>query len=42
VPGERIVFSGVGKTEEEMRLAISGGIRQFNIESEPEMILLSG
>jgi diaminopimelate decarboxylase len=42
VPGERIVFSGVGKTEEEMRLAISGGIRQFNIESEPEMALLSG
>jgi len=41
VPGERIVFSGVGKTEEEMRLAISGGIRQFNIESEPEMFLLS-
>ncbi len=41
VPGERIVFSGVGKTEEEMRLAISGGIRQFNIESEPEMVLLS-
>jgi len=42
VPGERIVFSGVGKTEDEMRLAISGGIRQFNIESEPEMALLSG
>ncbi len=41
VPGERIVFSGVGKTEDEMRLAISGGIRQFNIESEPEMVLLS-
>ncbi|MDA8747185.1 diaminopimelate decarboxylase [Litoreibacter sp.] len=41
VPGERIVFSGVGKTEAEMRLAIEGGIRQFNIESEPEMILLS-
>ena len=40
VPGDRIVFSGVGKTEEEMRLAIEGGIRQFNIESEPEMIRL--
>ncbi len=41
VPGERIVFSGVGKTREEMRLALEGGIRQFNIESEPEMVVLS-
>lgn len=41
VPGERIVFSGVGKTEEEMQLALKGGIRQFNVESEPEMITLS-
>ena len=41
-PGERIVFSGVGKTAEEMELALSGGIRQFNVESEPEMALLSG
>ncbi|SCY48588.1 diaminopimelate decarboxylase [Paracoccus tibetensis] len=41
VPGERIVFSGVGKTVAEMRLAIEGGIRQFNIESEPEMRALS-
>ncbi len=41
VPGERIVFSGVGKTGEEMRLALSGGIRQFNVESEPELRLLS-
>jgi len=40
-PPERIVFSGVGKTEEEMELALSGGIRQFNVESEPEMVLLS-
>ncbi len=37
VPGERIVFSGVGKTREEMRVALEGGIRQFNVESEPEM-----
>ena len=37
VPGERIVFSGVGKTREEIRTALEGGIRQFNIESEPEM-----
>lgn len=41
VPGERIVFSGVGKTREEMRLALEGGIRQFNVESEPELFALS-
>lgn len=41
VPGERIVFSGIGKTLVEMRQAIEGGIRQFNIESEPEMRALS-
>ena len=41
VPGARIVFSGVGKTMAEMRMAIEGGIRQFNIESEPEMEALS-
>src|SRR6056297_4034477 len=33
VPGERIVFSGVGKTEGEIRTALEGGIRQFNVES---------
>jgi len=41
IPGERIVFSGVGKTAAEMRLALEGGIRQFNVESEPELELLS-
>ena len=41
VPGDRIVFSGVGKTRAEMRLALEGGIRQFNLESEPEMRALS-
>lgn len=41
VPGDRIVFSGVGKTREEMRMALEGGIRQFNLESEPEMRALS-
>lgn len=40
VPGDRIVFSGIGKTREEMRLALQGGIRQFNVESEPEMVAL--
>ncbi|WP_224816925.1 diaminopimelate decarboxylase [Hasllibacter sp. MH4015] len=41
VPGDRIVFSGVGKTAEEMALALEGGIRQFNVESEPELQRLS-
>ncbi|WP_371055023.1 diaminopimelate decarboxylase [Rhodosalinus sp. K401] len=41
VPGERIVFSGVGKTREEMAQALAGGVRQFNVESEPEMRALS-
>ena len=41
VPGERIVFSGVGKTADEIRLALMGGIRQFNVESEPEMEVLN-
>jgi len=41
VPGDRIVFSGVGKTRDEMRMALTGGIRQFNVESEPEMRALS-
>lgn len=41
VPGERIVFSGVGKTRDEMRLVLEGGVRQVNVESEPEMIALS-
>ena len=41
VPGKRIVFSGVGKTRAEMALALRHGIRQFNVESEPELIALS-
>jgi len=41
VPGERIVFSGVGKTRAEIRTALEGGIRQFNVESEPEMRAIS-
>ena len=41
VPGDKIVFSGVGKTAEEIRLALEGGIRQFNVESEPEMEVLN-
>ena len=41
VPPERIVFSGVGKTRSEMNMIISGGVRQVNVESEPEMELLN-
>lgn len=41
VPASRIVFSGVGKTRAELRLALEGGIRQFNVESEPELRALS-
>lgn len=41
VPGERIVFSGIGKTREEVHQALTGGIRQFNVESEPEMQVIS-
>ncbi len=41
VPGNRIVFSGVGKTRAEIRAALEGGIRQFNVESEPEMRAIS-
>ncbi len=41
VPGEKIVFSGVGKTAEEIRVALAGGIRQVNVESEPELEVLN-
>ena len=41
VPSDKIVFSGVGKTEREIRVALEGGIRQFNLESEPEMEVLN-
>ncbi|MDA9249967.1 diaminopimelate decarboxylase [bacterium] len=41
VSGDKIVFSGIGKTADEMRVALEGGIRQFNVESEPEMQVLS-
>ena len=41
VPGDRIVFSGVGKTRDEMSYALGNGIRQFNVESEAELRALS-
>jgi diaminopimelate decarboxylase len=41
VPGERVVFSGVGKTRPEMAFALDSGILCFNVESEPELEALS-
>ncbi|TVV73264.1 diaminopimelate decarboxylase [Sphingomonas solaris] len=41
VSPDRIVFSGVGKTADEMTLALRHGIFQFNLESEPEAEMLS-
>ncbi|HEU6442814.1 MAG TPA: diaminopimelate decarboxylase [Microvirga sp.] len=41
VPGERVVFSGVGKTKPEMAFALDNGILCFNVESEPELEALS-
>ncbi len=41
IPARKIVFSGVGKTETEMRAALSAGIRIFNVESLPELYLLN-
>ncbi len=41
VPPERIVFSGVGKTRDELRFAVATGIHQINVESEPELDMLS-
>jgi diaminopimelate decarboxylase len=37
VPADRIVFSGVGKSIEEMRSALLAGVLQINVESEPEL-----
>ncbi len=41
VPADRIVFSGVGKTEVEMAEALRGGLLQFNVESVEEARTLS-
>ena len=41
VPGERILFSGVGKTADEMAYALDEDILCFNVESEPELERLS-
>ncbi len=41
VPAHKILFSGVGKTAREMDFALAAGILCFNVESEPELELLS-
>jgi diaminopimelate decarboxylase len=41
IPGERIVFSGVGKTRPELEQALAAGILCFNVESEGELRLLA-
>jgi diaminopimelate decarboxylase len=41
VPGERIVFSGVGKTRAEIDYALSVGVAEINVESEPELALIA-
>jgi diaminopimelate decarboxylase len=41
IPPEKIMFSGVGKTERELALAVDEGILCVNVESEPELELLS-
>src|ERR1700759_4061145 len=41
IPPEKILFSGVGKTEAELRAALAADILCINIESEPELELLS-
>jgi diaminopimelate decarboxylase len=40
IPGEKIVFSGVGKTKAEMALGLKNRIYQFNVESEVELLAL--
>lgn len=41
VPGNKIVFSGIGKTRAELKFALENDIMQINIESEPELHLLN-
>jgi diaminopimelate decarboxylase len=41
IPADKIMFSGIGKTAAELALAIDEGILCINVESEPELELLS-
>ena len=42
IPADRIVFSGVGKREDEIRYALKSGILMFNVESRDELHALNG
>lgn len=41
IPAQKIMFSGIGKTEAELALALDEGIFCINVESEPELHFLS-
>src|ERR1700748_1509689 len=41
IPSQKILFSGIGKTETELRVALAADILCINVESEPELELLS-
>ncbi len=41
IPAQKIVFSGVGKNAQELVDSLEHGVHQINVESEPELVLLS-
>lgn len=41
IPASKVVFSGVGKTRDEMKFALECGIHQFNVESDRELLALN-
>ena len=41
IPADRIIFSGVGKSRDELAYALAQNIHKINVESEPELLLLS-
>ncbi|MCX7356988.1 MAG: diaminopimelate decarboxylase [Alphaproteobacteria bacterium] len=41
VPAEKIIFSGVGKTADELAFAVQAGVHEINVESRAELELLS-
>lgn len=42
IPASKIVYAGVGKSDAEIELAIRAGIGCFNVESEPELVVIDG
>ena len=40
IPADRIIFSGVGKSRDELAYALAQNIHKINVESEPELLLL--